>query len=1259
MINRFNSNCAIALVNNGNNVIQGNYIGLDSTGTIGRSNNTGLIISNSSNNLIGGTTPVARNVISANSFDGISMSGANNQISGNFIGTNATGTAALGNGISGIEFFSTGTPLPDNVIGGTAAGSGNLISGNQRGISLNSSGALIQGNLIGTDVSGTLAVGNGTGVQTFAANTIIGGTVPGARNTISGNMGDGVSIGGVGSRLEGNFIGTNITGTAALGNGGSGVVAGNGALIGGTTSAARNIISGNGGFGNISLGSNSSGEQATVQGNYIGTDVTGNVALTNPLSGISISGSSNLIGGLVPGAQNVISGNQIGIQIGGSIAPGPVNNTIQGNLIGLNAVGTAALPNSLGGIRVSDSSNNVIGGTETGAANKISFSGGPGVNVSSGTGNVVRGNSIFSNVGLGMDLSPTGITANDVGDADGGANNLQNFPLLTSVAANAGSTTIQGTLNSTPSTVFKVDFYSNSACNATGNGEGALFFDTTNVTTDASGNAAINFTSSQALAAGRVLTATATDPVGNTSEFSACDSSNATGSVQFSSATYNVLEEVGSATITVIRTGGSKGTLSVNYSTADVTASAGSDYSAVSGTLVFADGETSKSISIPITNDGVAEPDETLRVAFTGVTDLELLGSRAIATVTIQDNSTTLLLNMNSIDVPEGNSGTSNAIVTVSLSAATGRTITADFSTSGITATSGVDFTATSGSLSFGPGVTTQTISVPIVGDTLNENSETFQVFLLNATNASIGSSSLVRILNDDPLPSLSISDVSVTEGNSGTVNAVFNVSLSTASGRGLSVGYATANGTASAPSDYTATSGRLNFNVGETVKTITVQVLGDTVAEPDETFFVNLSSPANVTILDGQALGTILNDEGLASLSFSQASYSAAEGAGFTTITVNRANDLSGPVTVDYATSDGSANALPCSTANGAASSRCDFTTALGSLQFAAGESSKTFLVLISQDNYVEGPEALTLTLSNPGAGALLGTPSSASLTITDDPIEPPVNPIDTADAFVRQHYHDFLNREPDAAGLAFWSNQITECQQPGAACSAEVRRINVSAAFFLSIEFQETGYLVERLYKTAYGDVSGASMLGGAHQIAVPIVRFNEFLPDTQTIGLGVVVGQTGWDQVLETNKQNFIAAFVQRSRFTTAYPASMTPAQFVDTLNTNAGNPLSPSERNQLVSDLTNNVKTRAQVLRAVAEDSDLNHAETNRAFVLMQYFGYLRRNPNDPADTDYTGYDFWLGKLNQFNGNFVDGEMVKAFIVSGEYRQRFGP
>jgi hypothetical protein len=251
-------------------------------------------------------------------------------------------------------------------------------------------------------------------------------------------------------------------------------------------------------------------------------------------------------------------------------------------------------------------------------------------------------------------------------------------------------------------------------------------------------------------------------------------------------------------------------------------------------------------------------------------------------------------------------------------------------------------------------------------------------------------------------------------------------------------------------------------------------------------------------------------------------------------------------------------------------------------------------------------------------------------------------------------------LNREPDASGLNFWINNINGCT-PQPSCT-EVQRINTSAAFFLSIEFQDTGYLVYRIYKAAYGDANGTSTIGGTHTISVPVIRLNEFLPDTQKIGQGVVVGQGNWQQQIDDNKTAFAEEFVQRPRFLTAYPLNLTPAQFVDGLNTKAATagvmPLSTAQRDQLVSDLSAGTKTRAHVLRAIAENQALAAAEKNRAFVLMQFFGYLRRNPNDPQDSDYSGYEFWLGKLNQFGGNFVNAEMVKSFILSSEYRQRFG-
>ncbi len=298
------------------------------------------------------------------------------------------------------------------------------------------------------------------------------------------------------------------------------------------------------------------------------------------------------------------------------------------------------------------------------------------------------------------------------------------------------------------------------------------------------------------------------------------------------------------------------------------------------------------------------------------------------------------------------------------------------------------------------------------------------------------------------------------------------------------------------------------------------------------------------------------------------------------------------------------------------------------------------------------------TLTLDERG----LGFPRIFNGTVDIGAFEAS-NSIDLSDQFVKQQYLDFLNRQPDQSGWDFWTGQITSCGT-NTQCT-EVQRINVSASFFLSIEFQQTGYLVERIYKVAYGDASGTSTFPSPHQVSVPTVRFNEFLQDTQTIGQGVIVLAPGWESKLETNKQNYASAFVQTSRFMTAFPTNMTPAQFVNKLNLNAGGILSPAEQTNAIGLFgsagdTANASARAQALRQVAENPTLFNAEKNRAFVLAQYFGYLRRNPDDAPEVgrDYTGYDFWLTKLNQFNGNYIAAEMVKAFISSSEYRQRFG-
>jgi hypothetical protein len=394
----------------------------------------------------------------------------------------------------------------------------------------------------------------------------------------------------------------------------------------------------------------------------------------------------------------------------------------------------------------------------------------------------------------------------------------------------------------------------------------------------------------------------------------------------------------------------------------------------------------------------------------------------------------------------------------------------------------------------------------------------------------------------------------------------------------------------------------------------------------------------------------TALISPGGSTVQFSTAADSVNESQVSKTVTITRAGDTSFPASVNYATSDTS-GASPCSSISGAASSRCDYIATSGTLNFAANETSKNILIPIVDDSYAENSENFTVTLSAPaGNNVSLGSPATETITINNDAANNGTpNQIDASSFFVREHYIDFLNREPDTSGLNFWINNINGCT-PQPSC-IDVQRINTSAAFFLSIEFQDTGYLVYRFYKSAYGNISGA--------VPVPL-RLNEFLPDTQRIGQGVVVNVGNWQQQLDDNKTAFAEAFVQRPRFLAAYPLTLTPTQFVEGLNAQAGGVLTPAQHDQLISDLSAGIKTRAQVLRAVAENQTLYNAEFNRAFVLMQYFGYLRRNPDDaPEGTmDFQGYNFWLGKLNAFGGNFVNAEMVKSFLLSGEYRQRFG-
>ncbi len=323
-----------------------------------------------------------------------------------------------------------------------------------------------------------------------------------------------------------------------------------------------------------------------------------------------------------------------------------------------------------------------------------------------------------------------------------------------------------------------------------------------------------------------------------------------------------------------------------------------------------------------------------------------------------------------------------------------------------------------------------------------------------------------------------------------------------------------------------------------------------------------------------------------------------------------------------------------------GGTQTRLTITDAEGNYHFGEVETNGFYVVTPSRPNYSFSPTQRSFSQLAAHTDAVFTGTAAATA----------VNPLEATEYFVRQQYLDFLGREPDESGFNFWVNNIESCGTD-LRCR-EVKRIDTSAAFFLSIEFQQTGFLVYRAYEAAYGDLDSAP---------VPLT-LREFTPDTRALGKDVVVLQNGWQQKLEINKQALMTDFVQRPRFTAAYPTSMSPAEFVDKLFATAQVASTDPDHAAALAlfgsaSNSSDVSARSRALRRLAENSSFTRRQFNRAFVLMEYFGYLRRDPNSGRDTDFAGYSYWLDKLNAFNGNFDNAEMVKAFLASGEYRDRF--
>jgi CSLREA domain-containing protein len=904
-INRF-SGAGIRLEGGGTNTILECTIGTNTAGTAALPNGVGVAIINSANNYIG-----LYNLISGNTGDGIFIDGGasdNNSVAGNIIGTNRNRTAAIPNGANGVIIRNgSNNTIGEPVINGNA----NIISGNATNgvmiVGANATENLVIGNNIGLNGAGLSDLGNGdNGVYIFngAHDNVVGKYVDGHNtaygNIISGNDGDGVRIEGAGTNgnvLAKNVIGLNLNENKAA-NTNHGVFIGGGA----SNNSVGDLFWG---YGNLISGNDIDGvriEGATTSGNVVTYSTVGlNSAKTsarpNVANGITILNSPNNQIGTITGfgdPVNTIAGNGAnGIYISGATATG---NLVRNSTIG----GAGALRNVSNGIHISGGAGGSVIGSDNNRQNQnvITGNGGDGIFIDSGLNNRIGTNSISSNSGLGIDLGADGVTANDAGDADAGANNLQNFPVLTAAVLRETQAVLNGTLNSAPNQTYTIQFFASDACDASGFGEATGDVGGGNqVTTDAGGNASFSFTSSVnsgypgTVAAGKFITAVATNASGSSSELSQCRQvvNEPAGTLQFNSAAYSVAESGGNLTVTVTRTGGANGYVQVNFSTVNATAIAGQDYESASGTLYFGPSETSLTFDVPVNEDTLDEANEAFLVKLINPTGGAALGTPSTSTVTITDNDTAGTLQFSAAAVSV-NESAATATVTVTRAGGAASGVSVNYATANGTATAGTDYTNASGTLTFEANETSKTFTVPILEDTRDETNETVTLTLSNPTGgATLGSPNpaTLTITDNDATPTLSINNASAVEGNSGASNMTFTVTLSAASGQAVSVNWATANGTAIAPGDYAAGGGALTFNAGETTKQVIVAVVGDTIVEANEAFVVNLSSATNATIADSQGTGTINNDDTCSyTISPTAQSFPASGGSGGVNVT-------------------------------------------------------------------------------------------------------------------------------------------------------------------------------------------------------------------------------------------------------------------------------------------------------------------------------------------------------------------------------------
>lgn len=1002
----------------GGNTVASCHIGLNNAGSASGNGGSGVFIAASPSNVIGPT-----NVISGNGVDGVRIDGATaigNVVKGNRIGTDPAGTAAIPNGFNGVVI----TAASNNLVGGTAAADLNVISGNARngiGIGTGASGNTIARNFIGLAADGVTALGNGwNGVYVIdAPANKIGGDVTGTWNIISANGSDGIELSGGaadGNIVQRNIIGSDLFGTLDRGNAQHGVfVRSGGNRIGtGLIGSGGNLISGNGGDG-IYIGSGDPVDNV-IDGNRIGTDLDGAVALPNTVGIHVLQGAHRTTIGTA-GVGNTISGNGgHGIHIDSALDIESV--TIRGNRIGTNAAGTAAVGNGGSGILAIGFNALSIGGVDTGAGNLVSGNGGDGMLVSAWNSNVaspiirnsigltsggaslgnagaglrltgngggvrLQENRIGGNAGLGIDLDAHGVLANDAGDGDTGVNGLQNHPLIASAFELQGTTTLTGTLNSTPATPFVIEFFESGTCDASGHGEGKQFVGQASVTTNASGNANFSFALT-GRPVGTVFSATASRASGalSTSEFSPCATSQTLPTtIQFAAETSTFAETAGTATITLLRSGNTANTATVRVDGSDWSTTAGADYQAFSPvTVTFAPGQTSRTVSLTLIDDPMHEGVELLALTLSNPSANVVLAGPTPHLLTITDNDPVPTLSMDGggCSVSEGNVGHRACNIVFRLSNPTHLGVGFRVSAWSGTAWEGSDLIGINQlSVSMPDGATTVTVPVTVIGDTLDEDDETFHIevgLVMNATPNELSGTG--TIIDDDPSPTVGISDETCIEGDSGGSQCVFTIGLSAISTRTLSGMWATAAGgmtPATAGLDFTAVApAPWSIAAGQTSASVLVNVIGDTLDEASETFRITLSGLVNAASSgnDTEAMATINDDDNPPILSVDNGGCSVIEGD---------AGSVQCAFVLRLSAASGKTVSFNTATANAGATAGSDYTAhATSTRSIAAGATTLTVHVPVLGDTVEEVDETFSLNVTgvaNASPGSLGGT--------------------------------------------------------------------------------------------------------------------------------------------------------------------------------------------------------------------------------------------------------------------------------------------